>query len=34
MTDGGLCNKPFLVLHDVGLTFGHGNFSNERKEAA
>jgi hypothetical protein len=28
MTDEGLCNKPFLMLHDVGLTFGHGNFSN------
>ena len=32
MTDGGLCNKPFLVLHDVGLTFGHGNFSNQNAE--
>jgi hypothetical protein len=29
MTDEGVCNKPFLVLHDVGLTFGHGNFSND-----
>jgi len=29
MTDEGVCNKPFLVLHDVGLTFGHANFSND-----
>lgn len=31
--DGGLaedgeCEQPFLMVHDVGLTFGHGNFSN------
>ncbi len=24
----GLCTKPFLMLHDVGLTFGHANFLN------
>ena len=24
----GVCDKPFLILHDVGLTFGHGTFSN------
>jgi hypothetical protein len=34
MTDAGLCNKPFLVLHDVGLTFGHGNFSNETQRGS
>jgi hypothetical protein len=34
MTDGGLCNKPFLVLHDVGLTFGHGNFSNQTERGS
>ena len=28
MTAAGLCDKPFLMLHDVGLTFGHGNFLN------
>lgn len=22
------CARPFLILRDVGLTFGHGNFSN------
>jgi hypothetical protein len=24
----GVCEKPFMLLHDVGLTFGHGNFWN------
>jgi hypothetical protein len=24
----GVCDTPFLALHDVGLTFGHANFSN------
>jgi hypothetical protein len=24
----GVCNKPLMMLHDVGLTFGHGNFLN------
>jgi hypothetical protein len=28
MTSEGVCDKPFLMLHDVGLTFGHGNFLN------
>jgi hypothetical protein len=27
----GACEKPFLTLHDVGLTFGHGNYSNRAK---
>jgi hypothetical protein len=22
------CNKPFLLVHDVGLTFGHANYAN------
>jgi hypothetical protein len=26
----GLCTKPFLSVHDVGLTFGHANLSNEQ----
>jgi hypothetical protein len=28
MTAKGVCTKPFMLLHDVGLTFGHGNFLN------
>jgi hypothetical protein len=28
MTSEGVCDKPFLMVHDVGLTFGHGNFLN------
>jgi len=27
-TDEGLCTKPFLMLHDVGLTFGRANYYN------
>jgi hypothetical protein len=28
LSDEGKCDKPFLALHDVGLTFGHANFYN------
>lgn len=28
LTGDGVCDKPFLALHDVGLTFGHANFAN------
>ena len=28
MTGDGVCGKPFMILHDVGLTFGHANFFN------
>jgi hypothetical protein len=28
LTDEGLCTKPFLYLHDVGLTFGRANYLN------
>jgi hypothetical protein len=28
LTEEGVCDKPFLALHDVGLTFGHANFAN------
>ncbi len=28
-TDAGGCSKPFMHLHDVGLTFGHANLFNE-----
>jgi hypothetical protein len=27
-TDDGECDKPFMLLHDVGLTFGHANLFN------
>jgi hypothetical protein len=27
-TDEGGCEKPFMMMHDVGLTFGHANFIN------
>jgi hypothetical protein len=30
----GWCDKPFLVVHDVGLTFGHGNFRNDASRAS
>jgi len=26
--EDGKCSKPFLIVHDVGLTFGHANFLN------
>ena len=28
LTEEGVCEKPFLAIHDVGLTFGHANFYN------
>lgn len=28
VNDEGLCTKPFLFLHDVGLTFGRANYLN------
>ena len=34
LTDAGVCEKPFLMLHDVGLTFGHGNFSNRSETSS
>jgi hypothetical protein len=27
-TPDGQCREPFLMLHDVGMTFGHANFMN------
>jgi len=27
-TANGECREPFLMLHDVGMTFGHANFMN------
>jgi hypothetical protein len=29
----GPCTKPFLILHDVGLTFGHANYFNRNVTA-
>jgi len=26
ITETGECDRPFLILHDVGLTFGHANY--------
>ena len=31
--DGG-CDKPFMMLHDVGLTFGHANLFNGANTAS
>jgi hypothetical protein len=28
LTGDGMCDKPFMMLHDVGLTFGGANFFN------
>jgi hypothetical protein len=30
----GWCDKPFLAVHDAGLTFGHGNLWNEQGRAS
>jgi hypothetical protein len=27
-TEAGECDQPFMMLHDVGLTFGHATFAN------
>jgi hypothetical protein len=34
LTDEGDCTKPFLMLHDVGLTFGHANYLNRTSTAS
>jgi hypothetical protein len=34
LIDDGVCQKPFLMLHDVGLTFGHGNLTNREDVAS
>jgi len=31
LTDAGECSRPFLMLHDVGLTFGHANYFNSTR---
>ena len=33
LNEEGLCTKPFLMLHDVGLTFGHANYLNRNSTA-
>jgi hypothetical protein len=33
LATGGRCDKPFLMLHDVGLTFGHANLFNRSGSA-
>jgi hypothetical protein len=32
--DEGTCDRPFLYMHDVGLTFGHANLFDVNKEAS
>jgi hypothetical protein len=34
MAADGTCEKPFLIVHDVGLTFGHANYSNGNDESS
>ena len=34
VNDDGMCQKPFLILHDVGLTFGHGNLWNVNRRSS
>ena len=33
-TDEGGCERPFLLMHDVGLTFGHANMFNDANGAS
>ena len=34
VNDDGMCKKPFLMLHDIGLTFGHGNHWNRNSQGS
>jgi hypothetical protein len=34
LDDDGSCSKPFLVVHDVGLTFGHANYLNRNNTSS
>jgi len=34
LADDGTCSKPFLVVHDVGLTFGHANYLNRNNTSS
>jgi hypothetical protein len=33
-TNGDTCDQPFMMMHDVGLTFGHANFLNRNTRAS
>src|SRR6202163_2781558 len=33
-TDAGGCEKPFMLMHDVGNTFGHANFANRESTSS
>ena len=34
LTGDGVCERPFLLLHDVGVTFGHANEFNRNKSGS
>jgi hypothetical protein len=34
LTENGNCDRPFLYMHDVGLTFGHANLFDVNKTAS
>ncbi len=34
VTEEGVCTRPFLIVHDVGLTFGHANYFNRNDTAS
>ncbi len=34
LTEDGGCDKPFLIVHDVGLTFGHANYLNRNESGS
>ena len=34
LTADGVCERPFLLLHDVGVTFGHANEFNRNKSGS
>jgi hypothetical protein len=34
LSAAGTCDKPFLMLHDVGLTFGHANTFNKNSSSS
>jgi hypothetical protein len=34
LNDDGSCSKPFLMVHDVGLTFGHANYLNRNNTSS
>ena len=34
LTDDGTCTRPFLLVHDVGLTFGHANYLNRNNTSS